>query len=101
MIKVTQVNEQSFCDCTLCNQYGDFTKDVVAYGITFKVPEPVTHVSIDSDGQICGYVVEPSVRDGEDYWSIALVGEIGYVTIFTEDDVIIEYGNWRDSLIAV
>lgn len=101
MIKVTPVNEQSFCGCSLCNHYGDFTKRVEAYGITFKVPEKTTHVTLDSDGTITAFMVEPAIREGEDYWSIALKGEIGYVIAFTEDDVIIESGNWRDSLIAV
>lgn len=101
MINVTLVNEQSFCNCSLCTQYGGFTKDVTAYGITFKVPEKTTHVAVDSDGSISAYMVEPAIRDDDYYWSIALAGEIGYVIIFTEDDVIIESGDWRESLIAV
>lgn len=101
MINVTLVNEQSFCNCSLCTPYGEFTKDVTAYGITFKVPEKTTHVTLDSDGTITAFMVEPSIWEGEDYWAIALRGEIGYVNIFTEDDVIINSGNWRESLIAV
>ena len=73
----------------------DLLKEVVYFGETFNIPREVKYIATDCDGEIYGYILDPSLS-----WNKWILNDRDSNKAYILGNCTFQ-GNWEDSLMVV